>query len=206
MRTVDTDHLDKNERKTTVGLGKTLHGIKLSTMPTSRYSVAHSNSDRILTLEKPPVSPNRLTLGDLSTPQSPKNLISFPPALLNFEPAPTPQKRRRHVNPGLRRRKKLRQDQADGGASINALLWSPGPQIDPLHNDEEAENFFVDVAPSGGNTLANVEDQCYPEFLDSALSAAIGFVRLTNSIFAVQGWDGRAGVGTVSHLIRKFKC
>ncbi|KAG6827546.1 hypothetical protein H0H92_011353 [Tricholoma furcatifolium] len=48
----------------------------------------------------------------------------------------------------------------------------------------------IELFPPAGVGITNEAD-CYPEFVEAALSACLGIYRLTPSVYIVQGWDGK---------------
>ncbi|KAG6822411.1 hypothetical protein H0H92_013989, partial [Tricholoma furcatifolium] len=82
-----------------------------------------------------------------------------------------------------------------GDSTTYNLPASPTPRaLVPDWNEDGLETFEALLAPS---LLGDVNDtEQYPEFVEAALSACLGFYRLTSSIYLVQGWDTSTATAT----------
>ncbi|KAG6809113.1 hypothetical protein H0H92_001569 [Tricholoma furcatifolium] len=71
---------------------------------------------------------------------------------------------------------------------------SPTPEaLIPDWSQDGPEMFEPLLAPSISN--ASDSDQ-YSDFVEAALTACLGFFRLTTSVYVVQGWDSKTGTAT----------
>ncbi|KAG6804657.1 hypothetical protein H0H92_003649, partial [Tricholoma furcatifolium] len=61
-------------------------------------------------------------------------------------------------------------------------------------HDGQEDAFETLFAPAAVGITT--EADCYPEFIEAALSACLGMYRLTVSVYIVQGWDGKTATAT----------
>ncbi|KAG6807449.1 hypothetical protein H0H92_007512, partial [Tricholoma furcatifolium] len=74
---------------------------------------------------------------------------------------------------------------------------SPTPRALVPDWTEDGEAFESDLLAPSFLSLGDVSDaDRYPEFVEAALSACLGFYRLTSSVYLVQGWDSSTATAT----------
>ncbi|KAG6823801.1 hypothetical protein H0H92_008999 [Tricholoma furcatifolium] len=75
---------------------------------------------------------------------------------------------------------------------------SPTPRaLVPDWTEDGPEAFDSDLLAPSLLSLGDVDDaDRYPEFVEAALSACLGFYRLTSSVYLVQGWDSSTATAT----------
>ena len=173
-----------------------------SANPSRPFSQIHTP---VLRLPEAPLLANRSTVDALPTSANPAT-ITFLDHLLSTNRNPTiisPTKRQRAPEKNTRKAKQR----------ITQASRSKQPQVPPLTHatpDSDYPDFEIDDAglnldntilqgdvDSAGTTH---EDDRYEEYIDSTLSAALGFYRVSSTLYIVQGWDVKTGFGTVRLL------
>jgi hypothetical protein len=150
---------------------------------------------KILKLAAAPCKPTRITFPD--------ELLQVPRAT-----GPSPQKRprARHASQTgqrkTRRSAKPRQSRPPEAPEAHVLAAVSTTQPDNLSSEVASIDWEEDgVQPMQSFTMGSpFEHERYFEYIDSALSAAIGFYRVTPDLYVVQGWDSKSAKGTVRFL------
>ena len=160
----------------------------------------------VLRLPEVPLLANRSTVDALPTSANPTATITFPDQLLSTNRNPTiisPTKRQRAPEKNTRKAKQR----------VTQASRSKQPQVPSLTHatpDSDYPDFEIDDTglnldnsilqgdvDSAGTTHG---DDRYEEYIDSTLSAALGFYRVSSTLYIVQGWDAKTGFGTVRLL------
>ncbi|KAG6805442.1 hypothetical protein H0H92_012959, partial [Tricholoma furcatifolium] len=88
--------------------------------------------------------------------------------------------------------------EVSGDSTTYSPPASPTPRsLVPDWTEDGPDAFESDLLAPSLLRLGDVNDtDRYPEFVEAALSACLGFYRLTSSIFLVQGWDTSTATAT----------
>lgn len=121
----------------------------------------------------------------------------------------SPQKRQRLVSTAITPRKIRRQLGApsDGGPTIDANeidSYDHGNTVDAeeygSHLDEVASAVADEILLEGDESTVNA----YADFVEAIQTGVIGFTQISQTLFAVQGWDHERKCGMVYRTFRKM--